>query len=149
MDAAVCCMDDNIINIHQMKKYVKEILENYSFINNLKGCGNVNDLESYNNINDLYNYIKEQVNTYIDLFLSDKEREDKNTVNRWLWGVDILNAKINNATDEEKEIYFNEISNILFGEKSEGLSLEGKLNKVFAYIYPTNKIIEFESIKSK
>ena len=39
--------------------------------------------------------------TYIDLFLSDKEREDKNTVNRWLWGVDILNAKINNATDED------------------------------------------------
>lgn len=140
VDAAGCCMDDNVISIHQMKKYVREILENYSFINNMK---------SYAKINDLYNYIKEQVDTYIKLFLSEENSNHKNTINKWLWCIDILKTKINNATDEEKEIYFNEISDILFGDKYDNLSLEEKLNKVFAYIYPTEKIVQFESIKSK
>lgn len=140
IDAAACCIDDNVINIHQMKKYVREILENYSY---------VDEKIIYENINDLYTYINQQVNTYIDLFLSETDGRHKNIVNRWLWYVDILKMKINNATDEEKEIYFNEISNILFGDVSDNLSLEKKLNKVFEFIYPTEKIIEFESIKSK
>lgn len=140
IDAAACCMDDNIINIHQMKKYVREMLENYSYVDEKK---------SYDNLNDLYNYISEQVHTYIDLFLSEQNNDHRNIINRWLWHVDILKTKINNSNDEEKEIYFNEISNILFGDKSDNLSLEKKLNKVFAFIYPTEKIIQFESIKSK
>lgn len=140
VDAAGCCMDDNVISIHQMKKYVREILETYSYVDEKK---------SYENINDLYNYISEQVYTYIDLFYSEISSEDKNIVNKWLWNVDILKTKINNATDQEKELYFNKISNILFGDESHDLSLERKLNKVFEFVHPTEKIIEFETIKSK
>lgn len=140
VDAASNCIDDNIFSVYQMKKYVKEALERYKYVDEEK---------SYNNINELYDYVYEQVSIFSQMLFTTENEKNIKTANKWLWNLDILKTKINNASDEEKNVYFKEISNIFLEEPNKDLPLAKKINMLFDFVFPDKKIVEFKTINSK